>query len=68
MPTALEERRHRCREWMSRPSPLSSPTHSEDEEDIKLEDSSADVVSALLGLSSNNLTFENNVLKESGTV
>ena len=68
MPTALEERRHRCREWTPRPSPLSSPTHSEDEEDIKLEDSSADVVSALLGLSSNNLTFENNVLKESGTV
>ena len=45
MPKALGKKQIRCREWMHRPSPPSSPTHSEDEGDEQ--DSSADVAAAL---------------------
>mmetsp|Transcript_17342 Transcript_17342/g.28042 ORF Transcript_17342/g.28042 Transcript_17342/m.28042 type:complete len:143 (+) Transcript_17342:638-1066(+) len=55
MPKALGEKRICCREWMHRPSPPSSPTHSEDEGGE--EDSLADVAAALLDLAANNLFF-----------
>jgi len=55
MPKALGKNRLCCREWMYPPSPPSSPTHSEDEGDEQ--DSSADVVAALLDLAANNLFF-----------
>ena len=59
MPKALDERRLRCREWMSRPSPPPSPTHSKDEGGEQ--DASADVAAALLGLALNSIQFNNNV-------
>jgi hypothetical protein len=50
------------REWMHRPSPPSSPTHSEDEGDE--EDLSADVAAALLDLATNNPKFNDDEHKE----
>jgi len=55
MPKGLADRRLRSREWMSRPSPPTSPYQSEDEEG---EDFSAHAASALLGLACNNPLFD----------
>ena len=37
MPRDLEERRARCIEWMTRPSPTASPAASDDEGEIQLD-------------------------------
>ena len=62
MPKALGEKQIHCREWMYRPSPPSSPTHSEDEGDE--EDSLADVPAALLDLAANNPKFNDDEQEE----
>ena len=64
MPKALAERRLHCREWMSRPSPPPSPTHSEDEGGEQ--DASVDVAAALLGLALNSIWFNDDVDDDEG--
>ena len=51
MPKTLEERKQRCQEWMHRPSPLSSPTTSDAEDDgDELYGASAKAVAETVGL------------------
>ena len=60
MPKGLEERRQLCKEWLQRPSPTSSPCHSDDEDDG---DPGAgadrnDAMKALLGMAGQNNNYE----------
>jgi hypothetical protein len=54
MPKDLAERRQKCVEWMSRPSPTSTPCHSDAEDDdcesVDPAEVQASVVGALLSL------------------
>ncbi len=50
MPKDLAARQQRCIEWMVRPSPMSSPYQSDDENDAGITEGEQDAVHGLLGM------------------